>query len=224
VKLALDHLVVAARSLAEGMAWCEAVLGVTPGPGGKHDFMGTHNRLFSIASPAFPRAYFEIIAIDPEGVAPATPRWFDLDQAALQSALAGGPRLVHWMARTGALARAREEAAAAGVDIGAVQHARRHTDHGPLNWQIAIRSDGVRLFGGAFPGLIEWGPAHPTDRMSPSGVQLERIDLRGLAEAMRPWWPDGVHPLESTALARGAPLEATLSTPRGPVRLVAPNL
>jgi hypothetical protein len=30
----LDHLVVAARTLDEGVAWCEATLGVTPGPGG----------------------------------------------------------------------------------------------------------------------------------------------------------------------------------------------
>jgi hypothetical protein len=28
----LDHLVIAAASLAEGVAWCEATLGVVPGP------------------------------------------------------------------------------------------------------------------------------------------------------------------------------------------------
>ena len=31
----LDHLVVMAASLDEGVAWCEATLGVTPGPGGQ---------------------------------------------------------------------------------------------------------------------------------------------------------------------------------------------
>lgn len=30
--LALDHLVVAAASLAQGVQWCETTLGVTPGP------------------------------------------------------------------------------------------------------------------------------------------------------------------------------------------------
>ena len=54
--LALDHLVVAARSLDEGVRWCAATLGVTPGPGGKHPLMGTHNRLFGIAGDLFPRA------------------------------------------------------------------------------------------------------------------------------------------------------------------------
>ncbi len=224
MKLALDHLVVAARSLDEGVAWCEARLGITPGPGGQHDFMGTHNRLFSIASPVFPRAYFEIIAIDPDGAAPVTPRWFDLDQPALQAVLEDGPTLVHWMARTDALARVREDVAAAGIDIGALRHAQRSTAHGLLTWQIAIRPDGLRLFDGAFPGLIEWGDVHPTDRMPPSGVQLEGVVLRGTMNTPQAWWPAGVHQHPDTAAARGGPLEATLSTPRGRVVLAAPDL
>jgi hypothetical protein len=52
----LDHLVIAAATLEEGVAWCEATLGVTPGPGGKHPLMGTHNRLLSIATAVFPDA------------------------------------------------------------------------------------------------------------------------------------------------------------------------
>jgi hypothetical protein len=47
---AVDHLVIAAASLEEGVAWCEATLGVTPGPGGEHPLMGTHNRLLRIAT------------------------------------------------------------------------------------------------------------------------------------------------------------------------------
>lgn len=60
----VDHLVVMAAPLAEGAAWCEATLGVTPGPGGEHPLMGTHNRLINITSPAFTTAYLEIIAIN----------------------------------------------------------------------------------------------------------------------------------------------------------------
>ena len=44
----LDHLVVLAPSLASGVAWAEATLGVTPGPGGEHSLMGTHNRLLRL--------------------------------------------------------------------------------------------------------------------------------------------------------------------------------
>ena len=105
MKLAIDHVVVAARTLDEGVAWCKAQLGITPGPGGKHAFMGTHNRLFSIQSVQFPRAYFEIIAIDRSAPAPRRPRWFDLDQPALHAELLSGrnscigwraPRTSHW--------------------------------------------------------------------------------------------------------------------------------
>jgi hypothetical protein len=67
---AVDHLVVAAATLEQGVAWCEATLGVTPGPGGRHALMGTHNRLLNLGSAAFPHSYLEIIAIDPEAPAP----------------------------------------------------------------------------------------------------------------------------------------------------------
>ena len=60
----LDHLVVMANSLVEGVAWCDAALGTTPGPGGEHPLMGTHNRLLRIDCAEFPRAYLEIIAIN----------------------------------------------------------------------------------------------------------------------------------------------------------------
>ena len=69
--VAVDHLVVAAPSLEAGVAWCEATLGVTPGPGGRHPQFGTHNRLLKIASEAYPQAYLEIIAIDPQAAPPA---------------------------------------------------------------------------------------------------------------------------------------------------------
>ena len=58
--------------------------------------MGTHNRLLKIASEAYPQAYLEIIAIDPEAPRPARPRWFGLDEVDLSA----GPRLVHWVGRS----------------------------------------------------------------------------------------------------------------------------
>ena len=72
----VDHLVVAAASLEEGVAWCEATLGVVPGPGGEHPLMGTHNRLLRIATVDYPRAYFEIIAIQPGRAPQRARRWF----------------------------------------------------------------------------------------------------------------------------------------------------
>jgi hypothetical protein len=99
VTLVLDHLVVAARSLEAGVRWCEDTLGIAPGPGGVHPLMGTHNRLFSIASERFANAYFEIIAIDPAAPPPRRARWFGMDALDLSA----GPRLIHWVARTARL-------------------------------------------------------------------------------------------------------------------------
>ena len=81
----IDHLVVVADSLDQGVAWCKATLGVVPGPGGKHAFMGTHNRLLNLSSPAFPACYLEIIAIDPNALPPSRPRWFGMDDPGLRN-------------------------------------------------------------------------------------------------------------------------------------------
>src|SRR4030095_1080917 len=91
-----DHLVVAALELDQGCNWVEQQLGVRPQPGGKHVAMGTHNALLHLG----PRFFLEMIAVDPDGVKPARPRWFDLDEPRMKAALAEGPHLVHWVVRT----------------------------------------------------------------------------------------------------------------------------
>lgn len=188
----LDHLVVGAATLEEGVAWCERVLGVTPGPGGRHALMSTHNRLLNISGPNHPRAYLEIIAIDPEAPPPARARWFDLDLPELRDRLAAGPGLIHWVARVPNLDAALANWQSEGVDAGKATEASR----GNLRWRIALREDGRRLRREALPVLIEWGEAHPTDSMVDQGVQLLGFDSR-----------DG--------------LRARLATPRGEVELEA---
>jgi hypothetical protein len=216
----LDHLVLAARKLDEGVAWCEATLGIVPGPGGKHALMGTHNRVFAIGSKTFPRAYFEVIAIDPDAALPGRKRWFDLDDAALQATLARGPRLVHWVARTAALDAAVSALASLGVEAGSVLQASRATPQGELRWRIAVRDDGLRLFGGALPRLIEWGTTHPTDALPASGVTLVALTLgAGDAPALQP----ALRVLGLAAARADDPaLRATLDTPRGTVTLLSP--
>jgi hypothetical protein len=219
VSAALDHLVVAARTLDEGVAWCEATLGITPGPGGEHPLMGTHNRLFSIATAAFARAYFEIIAIDARVHAPGRARWFDLDDGAMLDALARSPQLVHWVARVDDLAVAVAALRARGIDPGRVLAASRDTPRDLLRWQFAVRDDGRRLWSGALPTLIEWGEAHPTDAMPTSGVTLGALRLRahdaaGLAAALG---SIGLGGLPIDAGPDGLHIE--LQTPRGTVVL-----
>jgi hypothetical protein len=217
MKLAVDHLIVAAHSLAQGVAWCEETLGVTPGAGGKHALMGTHNRLLKIETPAFAQAYLEIIAIDPEAPPPQRARWFGLDGAALQARLKEAPRLIHWVARSDSLERHVDLFAGMGHDVGAPVHASRETAQGLLSWRIVLRDDGALACGGALPTLIEWGATHPTQAMAPSGVTLQGLMLRGLTEPMDDMWPAGVQ----VAQLPGAPTQAWLHTPRGSVVLTS---
>ncbi|WP_234267549.1 VOC family protein [Hydrogenophaga sp. NFH-34] len=178
----LDHLVVAARTLDDGVAWCRATLGVEPGPGGAHPLFGTHNRLLRLDSVDHPRAYLEIIAIDPPvrpQRAPSLKRWFDLDDPALQARLAQqGPQLVHWVAAVPDLAAATAAWAALGIDRGPALAASRPTPDGLLQWQITVRDDGQRLFDGALPTLIQWGDTHPSARMAGAGLTLRSLHLQ----------------------------------------------
>ena len=219
--LALDHLVVAARTLDEGVAWCEATLGIRPEAGGQHLFMGTHNRVFALASAAFPRAYFEIIAIDPSLPPPGRARWFDLDDPVLQRALAQGPRLVHWVARCAEIVSTRAAMLASGVDPGSGESAERATPSGLLRWRITIRADGRRLLDGAAPALIEWGDTHPSDTLAQSGVALESMRVAG--------WPEALGELLPPSIARdsapAAPaIQVRLSSLRGLVALQSTRL
>ena len=213
----LDHLVVLAASLAEGAAWCEATLGVAPGPGGRHPLMGTHNRLLRIDSPAFPRAYLEILAIDPEAPPPARARWFGLDDPRLISSVGQGPRLWHAVLRTDHLEMLRWGLVNTGLNPGEPIAASRATPQGPLSWRILVRDDGRLEAGGALPTLIQWDGPHPTAAMPPSPVQLVDAELGGLSEqartVLRPRGPRWAAAPDAPALA------VTLQTPRGPVQL-----
>ncbi len=222
-RTSLDHLVVVAPSLGAGVDWCERTLGVTPGPGGEHPLMGTHNRLLRVATVDFPRAYLEIIAIN-SVAAPAAPmrarRWFDMDSPALQASLAQhGPQLVHFVANVPDIGIALAALAALGHDRGPALAASRATPRGLLQWQISVRDDGQRLFGGGLPTLIEWGSTHPAGGMPDSGVTLQALSVsHPQADALRAAY--NAIGLQEVTLTHGpANIVATLRTPLGSVSL-----
>ena len=201
-----DHLVVAAQTLEQGCDWVEAKLGVRPQPGGRHVAMGTHNALVGLG----PRFFLEVIAVDPDGKAPPRPRWFDLDEPRMKAALAEGPHLAHWVARTNDI-----EAVVVRVPgLGAVTPMAR----GDFTWRITIPDDGRRPGRGLVPTLIEWPDArHPADRLADSGLRLAaiagehpepeliraEISVLGLAETMK------------VTYAKSPRLAAMIRTPRG---------
>jgi hypothetical protein len=224
MKTQLDHLVVLAQTLEQGVQWCEATLGVTPGPGGEHAQYGTHNRLLKIATPANPFAYLEIIAIDPQAKGPAQgKRWFDMDDAALRDAVTTAPRLVHWVANTDDIQAARIALKHLDLERGPAVHAKRHSRRGVLHWQITVRDDGQRLFNGAMPTLIQWGKAdeadplrlHPRNSLPRSGVSLQSIAVsHPSADKLQAAY--SAIGLEGIALQNGpANLTVELRTPKG---------
>ncbi len=230
MKTQIDHLVVMAASLDEGVQWCEDTLGITPGPGGEHEKYGTHNRLFKIASPEFPLAYFEIIAINPLAVIPKraqVPRWFDMDNPTLQKAVALGPRLVHFVSSTEDVKAARHVLRTQGIERGQVVHASRKSSKGTLNWQITVREDGERLFNGCLPTLIQWGKPdatdplrlHPRNSLPRSGVTLQSLTVSHPSGAKLQAAFDAIG-LANIAIETGpANLVASLQTPKGLVQL-----
>ena len=216
----VDHLVVGAASLEQGAAWCEATLGVVPGPGGEHPLMGTHNRLLRIATVDYPRAYFEIIAVQPGRSPQRAQRWFDLDDETVRDTLArSGPRLLHFVASVPDLQQSLAALRALGMDRGEAVAASRMTPRGLLEWQISIRDDGQRLFAGTLPTLIQWGATHPAGGLPPSGVSLQAVVARHPeADRLQAAW-DAID-LQGVSLRTGpAQLCAVLETPRGRVQL-----
>jgi hypothetical protein len=219
-RLELDHLVIGADTLAQGMRWFEECFGVNPGPGGQHPTMGTHNRLLSIASAVFPNAYLEIIAIDPAAPPPGRVRWFGLDEPGLRARLVEAPRLLHVVLRTapgaGALDALRAELAALGFDIGVPTSLQRDSADGPLRWRLTVRDDGRLLCGGALPSLIEWDGRHPSERMLASGLRLQTLTLAGLPAAVAALLPVTGLRFVADAEASALPaLRAVFATPAG---------
>ena len=72
-----DHLTMIAPTLDEGIRHLGETLGIELGNAATHTDMGTHDRRVRLGADR----YLEVIAIDPDGQAPAIrPRWFGLDR------------------------------------------------------------------------------------------------------------------------------------------------
>jgi hypothetical protein len=193
----LDHIAVAAASLAEGVAHVEAALGLALGPGGEHAYMSTHNRLLGLG----PSDYLEVIAIDPGAPPVRPPRWFRLDE------FTGPPRLTNWICRVPDL----ETALAAAPDGAgrAVDLAR-----GDFRWRMGVPADGRLPFDDCFPALIEWRGPKPQDRLAEAGCRLTRLEIaHPQADALR-GLVSLVDPRVQFTTGPGA-LRATIATPHG---------
>ena len=212
----LDHLVVAARTLAEGVAYIEEQLGVTIPYGGEHPKMGTHNCLARLDDQTF----FEIIAINPDAPKPDRPRWFGLDEPDMQKRLKEQPQLLTWVVNTNDIALLAQESV---YSIGTPERITR----GELSWMFGLTDDGKLLNDGLLPHVIQWfSKDHPATKMEHVGFSLASLTI---FHNSHKWLKSRLSSIGADTLVSIAPLqggkkphiEALFNTASGPKRLLS---
>ena len=173
--------------------------------------MGTHNSVLRLGD----GIYLELIAIDPDGIKPDRPRWFDLDRPSMRASLAQGPRLIHWVARCADIEAAQR--------ISPADHGRVYPmTRAAYAWRITIPDDGHLPGEGLIPTLIEWSDArHPTDALADdriavvtiAGAHPEPATIRAALSSL------GLAEMLQVTYAVTPRLAAMLRTPRGTVTL-----
>ena len=167
----IDHIVVAAQTLEQGISYIEQQFAVTVPFGGVHPLMGTHNCLMQAGENLF----FEIIAINPQSMLDAQlsikqPRWFALDDPLLQTRLKQGPKLLTWVINSSDFEATK--------NTGIYQHTTAHLiTRGDLSWQFALPEDGSLLAAGLLPYILQWQGAHPAKNMQDNGCTLQSITM-----------------------------------------------
>lgn len=164
----LDHIVIAAHDLEQGVEFIRDSLGVEIPPGGVHQTMATHNHLMQLGN----QAYLELIAINPDAEPPLWPRWFGLDQALMRESLRSQPRMITWVMNCDNIQQLRQQA---DFDIGKPSLLSRDQ----LRWEIALSDDGRLLADGLLPYCIQWhSKPHPSAAMADLGCRLEALVMR----------------------------------------------
>ena len=163
----LDHLVIAAETLQQGVDYIHSTLGVEIPKGGVHATMATYNHLMQLGN----NVYIEVIAIDPDARPPDHPRWFNLDDALMRESLRRQPRLITWVINTADILTTIDKSI---FPIGYPTELRRDN----LSWQIGLTDDGRLLANGLVPYIIQWNTnQHPSQTMADSGCRLLSLDI-----------------------------------------------
>jgi len=175
--LGIDHLVIAVADPDHAAAELERNLGLTSAGGGRHDALGTFNRLVWLGD-----SYLELIGVFERTLAERS--WLGVPTLRMLE-LGGG--LATWAIATDALAADLAALHAAGSDLGdPIAGERRRPDGALIRWRLAT----PRLLGPSEPPFIiehdstsaEWTPAERAARRAvphpPGGtVRLEALEL-----------------------------------------------
>jgi hypothetical protein len=200
----VDHILLGAPSLAEGIAVFERATGVTAKHGGRHASGGTENALVNIG----PHTYLEIIAPH----ADAQPS----DALAMQLKALKTPQLIGFAVRVDDAAKAHADITRQGFKLSPPKSGGRVTPAGDrLDW-ITFAVEEPKL--DTAPFFIEWSAAtkHPS-QSSPGGCTMERFtiadphasDLEKLLDAVQVHVP--------VTNAQKPAMQLTLQCPKGQV-------
>lgn len=206
----LDHIVVAAASLQQGVEFVREKLGVAIPKGGEHPSMGTHNHVMQIGEDVF----LEVIAINRDAAPPARPRWFGLDDPAIVKSLQQQPRLLTWVVNTSDLVALQSHME---FPTGVVTPVTR----GSLNWLFAVPEDGRLLAGGMIPNVMQWQTdAHPAQNMADLNCRLRKLTIyhpyaEWLVSVLEGMQASKLVSVETIAANNAAYITAELDTPNG---------
>jgi len=203
----IDHLVYATPDLTVGIDTAERLFGVRASQGGQHPGEGTRNALIALG----PTSYFEIIGPDPDQPKPDRPRRFGIDDIK-------APRLTTWVAKGTGLEKFASDAAAHGVNLGAViSGSRKRPDGVVLSWRYT--DPRVVLADRLVPYVIDWGASPHPSVTAARGVTLltlraEHPDAENVQKMLRQLGFD-------LAVTRGPKpaLIATFDSPKGRVEI-----
>jgi hypothetical protein len=161
----LDHLLLGARDLNDGIGWIAKKTGIKPVIGGIHPGGGTRNALISLGG----QQYLEVIAPDP-GQSSFN---FDIDLRKLDE-----PHLITWAADTSDIDALAENLRGSGMEvIGPRAGSRTRPDNKVLSWKtLGIRNDLGYHQVEPVPFFIQWTSSslHPSQD-SPKGCELQSI-------------------------------------------------
>lgn len=175
--LDIDHLVIAVADPDDAAAQLERELGLLATGGGRHEALGTFNRLVWLGD-----SYLELIGVFDQALAESS--WIG---APTLRALDAGGGLVTWAIATDELERDVAALRATGSDLGdPIAGERRRTDGTVVRWRLSM----PRRLGPTDPPFLiehdplsaEWAPVDRADRSAqqhPIGgpVRLEVLEL-----------------------------------------------
>lgn len=166
-KPSIDHIVIGANSLKDGVDYLKELLNVDIPFGGEHVKMGTHNHLMRLGDEIF----LEVIAVNKNTEPPKRPRWYGLDDPYIRHSIQIQPTLLTWVVNTNNIVELVQHAT---FSLGKPELISR----GNLSWNFALPEDGRLLAGGLLPYAIEWHTnQHPSQGMADPGCNLKCLKI-----------------------------------------------